>query len=58
MGLWLIATRLAGSFAIADEDKPRVINLDFPAPPSGGARSTKLAEHGERLQRGASAISF
>ncbi|MCJ1454245.1 hypothetical protein MMC28_004597 [Mycoblastus sanguinarius] len=34
-----------GSFAIAENAKPRVINLDFPAPPVGAGRSTKLVEN-------------
>ncbi|KAL9102099.1 MAG: hypothetical protein Q9163_002722 [Psora crenata] len=34
-----------GSFAIADEANPRVINLDFPSPPSGNGREAKLLEH-------------
>ena len=36
----------AGSFAISDEMRPRVINLDFPALPSGAARAQKLVENG------------
>lgn len=36
----------AGSFTIAEDTKPRVINLDFPALPAGVARSQKLVENG------------
>lgn len=38
--------RLAGSFAISEDTKPRVINLDFPALPSGNGRPQKLIENG------------
>ena len=38
--------QLAGSFAISEDTKPRVINLDFPALPSGNGRSQKLIENG------------
>ena len=37
---------IAGSFAISDDTKPRVINLDFPALPSGKGRSQQLIENG------------
>ena len=37
---------LAGSFAIDDEKRPRVISLDFPPLPSDGSRNSKLLEHG------------
>ena len=37
---------LAGSFAISEDTKPRVINLDFPALPPGNGRSQKLVENG------------
>ncbi len=36
----------AGSFTIAEDMKPRVINLDFPALPVGAGRSQKLVENG------------
>lgn len=36
----------AGSFAIAEDTKPRVIMLDFPALPAGAGRSQKLVENG------------
>lgn len=39
----------AGSFAIAEEMRPRVINLDFPALPIGSGRSEKLVENGTPL---------
>lgn len=35
----------AGSFAISEDTKPRVINLDFPTLPSGNDRSQKLIEN-------------
>ncbi|CAF9908560.1 MAG: hypothetical protein ALECFALPRED_004675 [Alectoria fallacina] len=35
-----------GSFTIFEDTKPRVINLDFPALPSGNGRSEKLIENG------------
>lgn len=38
--------RIAGSFAISEDTKPRVINLDFPALPSGNDRSQRLIENG------------
>lgn len=38
--------RVAGSFAISEDTKPRVINLDFPALPSGNDRSQKVLENG------------
>ena len=38
--------RLAGSFAISEDTKPRVIDLDFPALPSGNGRTQKLIENG------------
>ena len=47
----LTSNNVAGSFAIADESKPRVINLDFPAPPHGKGREGKLLEHGISLSR-------
>lgn len=34
-----------GSFAISEDTKPRVINLDFPTLPSGNGRSQKLIEN-------------
>ena len=37
---------IAGSFTISEDSKPRVINLDFPALPSGNGRSQKLIENG------------
>lgn len=37
---------IAGSFAVSDESRPRVINLDFPALPAGAERSQKLIENG------------
>jgi len=40
---------IAGSFAIAEDAKPRVINVDFPALPAGAERSQKLLEHGTEL---------
>ena len=40
---WIIA---AGSFTIADEMRPRVINLDFPLLPDGAERAQKLVENG------------
>ncbi len=36
----------AGAFAIADEKKPRVMTLEFPALPSGPGWAKKLREHG------------
>jgi hypothetical protein len=36
----------AGSFTIAEDMKPRVINLDFPALPAGTGRSQRLVENG------------
>lgn len=39
----MIAT--AGSFAIASDPHPRIINLDFPALPSGKQRASKLQEN-------------
>lgn len=36
----------AGSFTIAEDMKPRVINLDFAALPAGAGRSQKLVENG------------
>ena len=54
--LWDVETQLrsladiwhciAGSFAISEDTKPRVINLDFPAPPLGSGRTQKLIENG------------
>lgn len=41
-----VCHRIAGSFAISEDTKPRVINLDFPALPSGNDRSQKLIENG------------
>ena len=41
--------RTAGSFAISEDTKPRVINLDFPALPSGNGRSQKLIENGTEV---------
>ena len=38
--------RIAGSFAISEDTKPRVINLDFPALPSGNSRPQKMIENG------------
>ena len=38
--------QLAGSFAISEDSKPRVINLDFPPLPSGDGRYQKLIENG------------
>lgn len=38
--------RIAGSFAIPEDTKPRVINLDFSTLPSGRGRSRKLIENG------------
>ena len=38
--------RIAGSFAISDDTRPRVINLDFPVLPTGSERSQKLIENG------------
>jgi len=38
-----------GSFAIADEMRPRVIDLDFPALPAGAGRSQRLIENGTAL---------
>ena len=49
---WIIGHMLisnvysAGSFAIDDERRPRVISLDFPPLPSDGSRKSKLLEHG------------
>ena len=40
---------IAGSFTISEDTKPRVINLDFPALPSGNSRSQKLVENGTKL---------
>lgn len=40
---WLLA---AGSFNLAEDMKPRVINLDFPALPAGAGRSQRLVENG------------
>lgn len=37
---------VAGSFAITEDTKPRVINVDFPALPSGAERPQRLLEHG------------
>lgn len=37
----------AGSFTIAEDMKPRVINLDFPALPAGAGRSQQLVENGK-----------
>lgn len=39
----------AGAFAIADEKKPRVMTLEFPALPTGSDRAKKLVEHGTFL---------
>ena len=38
--------QLAGSFAISEDSKPRVINLDFPPLPAGDGRYQKLLENG------------
>lgn len=38
----------AGSFAISEDSKPRVINLDFPVLPVGKDRGQKLIENGMR----------
>ena len=38
--------RIAGSFAISEDTKPRVIDLDFPVLPTGEDRSQKLMENG------------
>lgn len=38
--------RIAGSFAISEDTRPRVINLDFPVLPTGSERSQKLIENG------------
>lgn len=38
--------QLAGSFAVSEDPKPRVINLDFPPLPSGDGRYQKLMENG------------
>lgn len=38
----------AGAFAIAEDARPRVINVDFPALPAGAGRSQKLVENGTR----------
>ncbi|KAL8718513.1 MAG: hypothetical protein Q9225_004362 [Loekoesia sp. 1 TL-2023] len=35
-----------GSFAIADDPKPRVINLEFPSLPTGNKRASQLQENG------------
>ena len=40
---------IAGSFAISEDTKPRVINLDFPPLPSGNGRSQKLIENGTEI---------
>ena len=37
---------IAGSFAISDDTKPRVINLDFPPLPSDHGRPYQLIENG------------
>lgn len=37
---------IAGSFVINDDVKPRVIDLDFPALPTGDGRASKLFENG------------
>lgn len=42
----LIHGLIAGSFAISEDTKPRVINLDFPPLPTGSERSQKLIENG------------
>lgn len=39
-------TFLAGSFAIDDEARPRVISLDFPPLPAGRGKKSRLLEHG------------
>ncbi|KAL8944490.1 MAG: hypothetical protein Q9216_000400 [Gyalolechia sp. 2 TL-2023] len=41
----LISTA-AGSFAIADDPNPRIIELEFPALPTGNKRASKLQENG------------
>ena len=38
----------AGAFAIAEDARPRVINVDFPALPVGAGSSLKLIENGTR----------
>ena len=37
---------LAGSFAIDDEARPRVITLDFPPLQAGSQEESRLLEHG------------
>ena len=41
-----LSHQLAGSFAISEDSKPRVIDLDFPPLPSGDGRYQKLIENG------------
>ena len=36
----------AGSFAIADEQKPQAMTIEFPALPTGPSRDKKMEEHG------------
>ena len=38
--------RIAGSFAISEDTKPRVINLDFPPLSPSGDRTQELIENG------------
>ena len=40
---------IAGSFAISEDTKPRVINLDFPPLFSNGDRTQKLIENGVKV---------
>ena len=47
-----IQHNIAGSFAISEDTKPRVINLDFPALPPGDSRSQKLIENGMEEKAG------
>lgn len=42
---------LAGSFAMIDDMRPRVIQLDFPTLPTSSDRATALAENGISLNK-------
>lgn len=44
-----IAFLTAGSFNVAEDMRPRVINLDFPVPPPGTGRAQRLVENGKLL---------
>lgn len=44
----------AGSFAMADDMRPRVIQVDFPALPTSSDRAAILAENGTSPNKGLS----